>query len=183
MDPKYFPGRMTGDKTAIDYMAQVKWQLIAAVCASVYAFVVTSVLVFLIEKTIGFTVSAKDEGAGLDLSQHGEVGLDVGPDVDAGAVVQPKAAVAPPSNGHGRRFTVVVEGVDRARLVAAWSKLCQAGTDPPSREFTAVYPYLTTISGNKFRFRGGDPVLLKDQLKKLLEDALDGTPVKTHVEA
>jgi len=67
--------------------------------------------------------------------------------------------------------------------MTAWSQLCQTGNGPPSREFAAVYPYLTTISGNKFRFRGGDPVLLKDHLKRLFEDALKGTPVKTHVEA
>jgi ammonium transporter len=178
-----FPGKLNEAKTAIDYTAQVQAQVLAVVAAAVYAFGVTAVLVLAIDKTIGFTLSAKDEGAGLDLSQHGEVGVDVGPDVDAGAVVEPKAAAAPPTNGHGRRFTVVVDGPAAPQLVAAWSKLCQAGAGPPSKEFAAVYPYVTTISGNKFRFRGGDPVLLKDHLKKLFEDALGGTPVKTHVEA
>lgn len=173
-----FPGAMK-DGVA----AQVKVQAIAVLSAAAYAFVASAILVVLIDKTIGFTVPAKDEGAGLDLSQHGEVGVDVGPDVDAGAVVEPKAAAAPPTNGHGRRFTVVVEGADSSQLMAAWSKLCQAGSGPPSKEFTAVYPYVTTVSGNKFRFRGGDPVLLKDHLKKLFDDALKGAAVKTHVEA
>jgi hypothetical protein len=183
MPVETFPGKLVEAKNAVDYPAQITVQLVAACAAAAYAFVVTGVLVFVIDKTIGFTTSAKDEGAGLDLSQHGEVGVDVGPDVDAGAVVEPKAAAAPPKNGHGRRFTVVVEGADTPQLVAAWSKLCQAGSGPPSKEFAAVYPYITTVSGNKFRFRGGDPVLLKDHLKKLFEDALKGAAVRTHVEA
>jgi ammonium transporter len=182
-DPKTFPGRLNDAKTAVDFVAQMKWQVIAACSSTVYAFVTTGVLVILLDKTIGFTVSAKDEGAGLDLSQHGETGFDMGPDVDAGAVVEPKAAALPPPNGHHRRFTVVVEGPAAPDLMAAWSKLCQAGAEPPSKEFSAVYPYVTTVSGNKFRFRGGDPVMLKDHLKKLFEDALGGTAVKTHVEA
>lgn len=173
-----FPGVM-----ADGMLAQLKVQVIAALAAGAYAFIMTVVLVFAIEKTIGFSVEAKDEGAGLDLSQHGEVGMDLGPDVDAGAVVEPKSAMAPPLNGHGRRFTVVVEGPAVHQLMSAWSNMCQAGPTPPAKEFTAIYPYVTTISGNKFRFRGGDPVLLKDQLKSLFENALEGTPVQTHVEA
>jgi ammonium transporter len=173
-----FPGVM--DK---GILAQVVVQLIAAAAAAAYAFILTAGLVVAIDKTIGFTLSPKDEGAGLDLSQHGEVGVDIGPDVDAGAVVEPKAAAAPPVNGHGRRFTVVVDGPPPQELMAAWSKLCQAGAEPPGPDFTAVYPYVTTVSGNKFRFRGGDPVLLKDHLKRLFEDALKGAAVRTHVEA
>jgi hypothetical protein len=45
-----------------------------------------------------------------------------------------------------------------------------------------VYPHLTTVSGNKFRFRGGDPGRLGGELQKLFTDAL-GMPVKTHVES
>ncbi|MGL4421758.1 MAG: ammonium transporter [Gemmataceae bacterium] len=181
-EEKYFPGKLNEAKTAIDYFAQIKWQVIASVASVLYAFFATIILVLLIDKTIGFTLKPKDEAAGLDLSQHGEVGFDMGPDVDAGAVVEPKSAAAPPSAGMARRFTVVVEGVAEPVLMGAWSKLCQAGTTPPSKEFAAVYPYLTTVSGNRFRFRGGDPVVLKEQLKKLFENALGGAAVKTHVE-
>jgi Amt family ammonium transporter len=137
----------------------------------------------LIDKTIGFTCSPQAEAAGLDLSQHGETGFDMGPDVDAGAVVEPKSALAPPNGGNARRFTVVVEGPPSEKLMAAWSTLCQPGNAPPGETFKAVYPYVTTITGNKFRFRGGDAVVLKDKLKKLFEDALEGTPVRTHVES
>jgi Amt family ammonium transporter len=36
----------------------------------------TLVLLFLVDKTIGLRVSAEQEAAGLDLSQHGEEGYD-----------------------------------------------------------------------------------------------------------
>jgi Amt family ammonium transporter len=173
-----FPGVMKDGA-----LAQLQVQLIAALVSAAYAFLVTAVLVVLIDKTVGFTCSADDEGAGLDLSQHGETGFDMGPDVDAGAVVVPKAATAPPLNGHTKRFTVVIDGPGEDRLMAAWSRLCQAGDAPPPREFAAIYPYVTTVKGNRFRFRGGDPVVLKDQLKKLFEDTLNDAAVQAHVES
>jgi Amt family ammonium transporter len=182
-----FPGKFDEDPVTkvvtFNQAAQIKWQVIASCISAAYAFVATAILVLLIDKTIGFTCSPQAEAAGLDLSQHGETGFDVGPDVDAGAVVEPKSAVAPPNGVHGKKFAVIVEGPPAEQLMAAWSKLCQAGEKPPSDAFKAVYPYLTTISGNKFRFRGGDAVLLKDKVRKLFEDALPGTSVKTHVES
>ena len=51
-----------------------------------------------------------------------------------------------------------------------------------SPSFKAVYPHFTTMTGNKFRFRGGDPVALRNELQKLLSAALK-TPVKTSVES
>ncbi|HEY2784637.1 MAG TPA: ammonium transporter [Fimbriiglobus sp.] len=176
--PDNWPGAM---KEGV--AAQLQVQLIAVAAAAAYAFLVTSFLVILIEKTIGFTCSTQAEAAGLDLSQHGETGFDMGPDVDAGAVVEPKASVAPPNGVNGKKFSVVVEGPPADRLMAAWSKLCQAGDVPPTETFKAVYPYVTTITGNVFRFRGGDSIVIKDKVKALFEDALEGTPVKTHVES
>ena len=112
------------------------------------------------------------------------MGMDIGPDVDAGAVVQmPKAANNPPAmtNGHSKRFTVVIEGVAAKDLHKAWEELCKPKDDGPSKEFKAIYPYLTTVKGNLFRFRGGDPVTIKETMKSLFENALD-TTVQTHVE-
>jgi ammonium transporter, Amt family len=182
MPVETFPGKLTAEKTH-DVSAQIMAQLTASLASAIYAFVVTAILVLLIDKTIGFTCTAQEEAAGLDLSQHGETGFDMGPDVDAGAVVEPKAAAAPPVNGHGKRFTVVVDGPAEESLITAWSTLCQSGDKPPSKEFTAVYPFVTTVRGNKFRFRGGDPVMLKDAMQKLLTDALGGAAVRTHVES
>ena len=144
-------------------------------------------LVLVLEYTIGFTLKPEDEAAGLDLSQHGETGVDVGPDVDGAAVVttlMPRAATAPPpqTNGDTKRFSVVVDGVPAKELHAAWAALCQVGETPPPPEFTALYKYVTTVSGNKFRFRGGDPTKVRMAMQKLLEKALPDTPVETHVE-
>jgi Amt family ammonium transporter len=57
--------------------AQISAQAIATVVSWVYAAVVTAVLVLLIDKTIGIRVRDDEETAGLDLSQHGEVGYNL----------------------------------------------------------------------------------------------------------
>ncbi len=44
----------------------------AAVVVTVYVFVVTYILAFGIDRTIGLRVSEEEEYVGLDLSQHGE---------------------------------------------------------------------------------------------------------------
>jgi ammonium transporter len=179
-----FPGKtiVEGKTVTYDRASQIMWQIKACALSAVYAFVVTAILVLVIDKTLGFTVTPKDEAMGLDLSQHGEVGVDMGPDVDGGATLEPKAATMPPANGGGKRFAVTVAGPSEAQLMTVWSKLCQPSENPPSKEFRAIYPYVTTVSGNKFRFRGGDPVAMKSALQKLFTDALGGG-VSTTVES
>lgn len=185
LSPSLFPGKLTDAKDAIDYAAQIKWQVIAALTSAVYAFAVTCVLVLLIDKTIGFTVDPKEEAEGLDLSQHGEVGFDYGgaaiEEIPGGSGLEPKAATTPPNGPLSKRFTIVVEGADPKDLVKVWSDLCQP-SEAPSPSFKAVYPYFTTVTGNKFRFRGGDPVALRNELQKLFTSVL-GTSVKTTVES
>jgi ammonium transporter len=179
-----FPGKLTDGKW--DVAAQVKTQVIASLVSAAFSFVVTAVLVLLIDKTIGFTVPEKDESVGLDLAEHGEVGFDYGgaslEEMPGAAVPEPKAASTPPNGPLSKRFTVTVEGADPAQLVKVWSDLCKPADAPPSPSFAAVYPYFTTVSGNKFRFRGGDPVALRGELQKLLSAALGGQ-VKTTVES
>ena len=53
---------------------QLGIQAIAAFAAIVYSFVVSSVILIGLKKTIGLRVSDDDEVQGLDLSQHGETG-------------------------------------------------------------------------------------------------------------
>jgi ammonium transporter, Amt family len=183
-----FPGKTTVDGTTVTYdmTSQLMWQIKAVLIAAVYAFVATGVIVLVIDKTIGFTVPPKDETIGLDLSQHGEVGFDYGgasmEEMGGASLPEPKAALTPPNGPLSKRFTVVVEGADPAVLAKAWTALCQPGETPPSPSFKAVYPYFTTMTGNKFRFRGGDPVALRNELQKVLTAALK-TPVKTTVES
>lgn len=185
-----FPGKtvVVGDgpqAIAFDRSSQIWWQLKASLLSAGYAFLATCVLVVLIDKTIGFTVPPKEEADGLDLTQHGEVGFDYGGAYDETTGQpgpEPRAAAKPPNGPLSKRFTVVVEGADPATLVKVWSDLCQPGDGPPSKAFAAVYPYFTTVTGNRFRFRGGNPVALREELQKVLSGAL-GTPVKAHVES
>jgi hypothetical protein len=131
----------------------------------------------------GFSVKAEDEAEGLDVTQHGEVGFDLGGaspgEVLESRLPEPRPASVPP-DGKGR-FTVVVEGPSPAELMQAWSALCQTNGKPPLPDFVAVYRYVTTVQGNRFRFRGGDRLKLRDHLQRLFQDVL-GTSVRTHIE-
>jgi Amt family ammonium transporter len=162
---------------------QVVAQAAAAVAAAAFGFVVTFVLVKLIDVVWGFSASAETEAEGLDVGEHGEVGFDLGgPNIEEIPEThphEPRAATVPP-NGQ-ERFTVVVEGASPPELTSAWSKLCQVGAQPPSEAFRAVYPYVTTVKGNRFRFRGGDKTSMRSNLQRLFQDAL-GKAVKTQVE-
>ena len=52
-------------------------QLIAVVAAGAYAFIVTIILAFILEKTIGLRVEKEDEIMGLDQTQHSESGYNL----------------------------------------------------------------------------------------------------------
>jgi ammonium transporter, Amt family len=163
--------------------AQLSAQFVAAIVAAVYGFVITFVLVKVIDVVWGFSASAEAEGEGLDVSEHGEVGFDLGgpniEEIPETPLHEPRAASVP-RNGQ-ERFTVVVEGASSPELTSAWSQLCQVGAQPPSEAFRAVYPYVTTVQGNRFRFRGGDKSSMRNNLQRLFQDAL-GKAVKTQVE-
>jgi ammonium transporter len=158
-------------------------QLLAALAASAYAFVGTVVLIKGIDLAWGFCLDPRSESEGLDRTQHGEVGFDLGPALESApehAPLEPRAATVPP-NGQ-KRFTVVVEGASNGDLIHAWSQMCQTGPTPPAAEFRAVYPYVTTVQGNRFRFRGGDPRSMSDNLQRLFKDRLHASAIATHVE-
>jgi ammonium transporter len=164
-------------------MPRVLVQLTAASVAVVYAFGVTLVLVKGIDLVWGFCLDPRSESEGLDRSEHGEVGFDLGPALESApetAPQEPRPATVPPDGQ--KRFTVVVEGAKNGELIHAWSEMCQAGPKPPSEEFRAVYPYVTTVQGNRFRFRGGDPRAMRENLQRLFEDRLH-LAIQTHVES
>src|ERR1043166_3017058 len=118
---------------------------------------------------------------GLDRVEHGEVGFDLGlamESVSAHASLEPRPAVVPPM-GKGR-FQIVVEGAQNGDLIHAWSEMCQPNGKCPA-EFKAVYPYVTTVQGNRFQFRGGDREAMRDALQKLFQGRLKG-PVKARLE-
>ncbi len=162
---------------------QVLIQLTAAVVSVGFAFCFSIVLVKVVDATFGFVTDPKLETEGLDRTEHGEVGFDLHPAFDmAPALVssEPRPAIVPP-NGV-KRFSAVVEGANTDKLTRIWSDLCQPGSKPPDAEFRAVYPYVTTVQGNVFRFRGGDPNEMRDQLERLFRKHLVTLPIRVHVE-
>jgi ammonium transporter, Amt family len=58
-------------------LGQVWTQLVGILAAGSYSFIVTYVLVVVIDKTIGFRVNDEDEEMGLDTTQHGETGYNL----------------------------------------------------------------------------------------------------------
>ena len=46
-----------------------------------------------------------------------------------------------------------------------------------------MYPYVTTVQGNRFRFRGGDPSVMSGNLQRLFERRLGDGSLRTYVEA
>jgi Amt family ammonium transporter len=162
--------------------SQLGAQFVAAIAAAVYAFFVSVILVKVIDLVFGFSLSPEDEAEGLDVAAHGEVGFDFGgttlEEVPEMALPEPRPALLPP-NGH-TRFTVVIEGPPQKELLQAWSKMCQASAEP-TKEFRAVYPNVTTVQGNRFRFRGGDRVLMRGNMQRLFQDSL-GQTVHAHIE-
>jgi ammonium transporter, Amt family len=162
---------------------QVLVQGLAALVATAYSFVVTLVLVKAIDLTWGFCLEPAQETEGMDRSQHGEVGFDLGPSLEQSLerpAQEPRPAAVPPDGAN--RFSVVLEGASDEDLTQAWSALCQAGSQPPSPEFRAVYPNMTTVQGNRFRFRGGDPAEIRTNLERLFQARLGRGGLRSRVE-
>jgi ammonium transporter len=161
--------------------SQIMPQLVAALASAVLAFTMSLVLVKVIDLAIGFVSSDVEEVEGLDRTEHGEVGFDLGlamESVSAHAAAEPRPAIVPPM-GKGR-FQVVVEGASNGDLIHVWSEMCQPSAACPP-EFKAVYPFVTTVQGNRFQFRGGDRDKMRDSLQRLFQDRLK-RPVRTRVE-
>lgn len=162
---------------------QLKIQFVAASVAAVFAFSATFVLVKAIDAAWGFCLEAAMENEGLDRTQHGEVGFDAGTayeQIPETPPIEPRPALAPP-NGKGR-FTVILDGPTPREVMHTWSELCQAGPQPAPGELRAVYPFLTTVHGNRFHFRGGDPQTLSESLTRLFEGRLRGKKLQARVE-
>jgi ammonium transporter len=158
-------------------------QLLAASVAVVYSFVMSLVLVKVIDLTVGFCSEPRKENVGLDQAEHGEAGFDFSPAMEMVSEQppqEPKPASTPP-DGY-KRFSVVVEGISNGDLIHAWSDLCQAGVSHPP-EFLAVYPNMTTVQGNRFQFRSGNPDTMRESLERLFRERLAGAPIRARVEA
>jgi ammonium transporter len=162
-------------------LKQLVLQFIAAAASAVGAFVLSIILVKLVDGVLGFVADQGEEIEGLDRIEHGETGFDLSLAIEEApqVSVEPRPALLPP-NGQ-KRFHVVLDGVPQAELLKAWSQMCQPNHDCPP-EFKMVYPYMTTVQGNRFLFRGGDQTQIRDNLQKLFQNKLSAQ-VRAKVEA
>jgi ammonium transporter len=176
-------GRLSPGSWADGRVQQITVQFLAACVAVAYSFALTWIIVKVIDSTWGFCLGKTTEEEGLDLTEHGELGFDLGPTLESAPerpLPEPRPASIPPDGF--QRFTVVVDGPPQDALIHTWSNLCQVSSKPPEVEFRAVYPYLTTVQGNRFRFRGGDPQTIRQNLERLFQNHLADVAVRTHVE-
>ena len=160
---------------------QVVAQFEAAAISAVFSFFVSLILVKAIDLTIGFTTDAKSETLGLDISEHGEVGFDFGPELEGAGHHEPRPSIAPPSGLS--RYSIVIDNVTPESVARAWSAIC-ANNATMSPAFKAIYPNFTTVQGNRFRFRGGDSNAMRDHLTSLLKTQLQNAAgLRAYVEA
>ncbi len=155
-----------------DKFKQVGIQLLAATAAAVLAFVGSVIIAKVVDLAMGFTVSDEEETTGLDRVEHGEAGFDLGLALEAVSLpvtMSPRSASLPPNGVE--HFHIDVEGVSSTALVKVWGELCQPSKEIPAA-FKAIYPHMTTVKGNRFSFRGGDPTIMKQMLEQLLKDRL-----------
>jgi ammonia channel protein AmtB len=168
----------TQDANKKTSMSQLMIQIKAACISVVFAFVGSLLLCILTQAiTLGrFKTNEKGEADGLDRTEHGEVGFDFSGATESVAVanVEPRAAAAPKGEG---RFDLQLNGTDAGELMKVWTELCQPTDGPVDPNFLAVYPYVTTVRGTTFRFRGGDQAEVAKRLSALLTKHL-GKSVK-----
>ena len=188
LEKKAEPDRSAGDKANIAKLkdwtptGQVMIQIKASIFSALFAFILSYALAMGVQVMTGFNFSTdlNSESEGLDETEHGETGFDFGTTFSSAKATAPRSALSPPNKGKG--YIIALDGPKEEDVRKVWSDMCQAGKTPPSDDFKKVYPYLTTINGNKFKFRGGDPNHIKDSLSSLFQKKLN-TPVKATVEA
>ena len=166
---------------------QLACQCVMAGACLAWAFIAGGIGFQLVGKLFGPNrVPREVELAGLDIP---EVGVPAYPEffnplpAATGFVAEPRPATSPSVTTGQRRFSIVIEGIDATSLINTWSSLCQVGAAPPPPEFTEVYPFVTTVTGNRFRFSGGDPVKIKENLSRLFQSKLASAPISAKVES
>lgn len=139
---------------------------------------------WILEKLIGNRVRPEVEVQGLDVPELGVLGyINEDPKTPEGHLIhppmEPRHATTPPN---GKRFTVVVEGLEPALLKQIWSDLCQPGDQASSDDFRLVYSSMTTFRGKTFTFRDGEPEAVRDALARLIRKNIRGVAVGARVE-
>jgi len=159
-------------------------QLIGVGAVGAFTLPASLVVWLAIKYTLGLRVDAEHEIAGLDVSEMGMEaynGFQVSdPHEHILPQAEPRSAAVPP-NGVAR-FSVVVEGPNANELIKSWSDMCKPSEGGTPEAFKSVYPFMTTVQGNRFNFRGGDREKISRDLEMLLKDRLKSN-VKVHVQS
>ncbi|MCS6897022.1 MAG: hypothetical protein NZM29_03535, partial [Nitrospira sp.] len=162
--------------------SQLLAQLLAVGTVGAFVMVASLVLWAALKATVGIRVSPAEEEEGLDIGEHGMEaypGFGFGADV-VSSTTPDLGEVIPATVPGQKRFSVVVEGADPKDLIGAWTQLCGAPAPPP--DFKSLYSFVTTVQGNRFRFRGGDPGAMADTLRRLFQSVLKGSSVTAKLE-
>ena len=162
---------------------QLVAQLIGLAACLLWTLPVAFVFLLIVRRLVGLRVIPMVEIQGLDVPELGTVGYLVEDEKFAEnryRYVDPRPANVPPNLG--KVFTIRVEGIDLELMRKIWSDHCQIGDRPPTADFKAVYPYMTTVTDNRFRFRGGDPEAVRLSLERLFKEGAWGSPVQARVE-
>lgn len=157
------------------------------VCANIVYVGIASFIMFKVTDLVfGLRVAPEIELQGLDIPEMGVLGyINDDPTTPEGhlysAGMDPKPARMPSGAGT-KKFTVVVDGVTPEKIATIWSDLCQP-TQKPSPDFLAVYPRMTVMQGNRFKFTDGNPEQMSAHMAKIFQLAgADGGKVKAYVE-
>ncbi len=166
-------------------IAQLWPQILGIVTVGLYVMAAGAVVWVILKATMGLRVTPEEEIEGLDIGEHGNEaypGFVMAAEMDAPQVAYEikSASVPPPS---AKRYEVTVTGLSTEELSKLWSKICQPNGHEVPQELKAVYPFLTTIKESTFRFRGGEPEQVRDNLQKLLQSKSDGGTVETQLSA
>ncbi|HJT75685.1 MAG TPA: ammonium transporter [Gemmataceae bacterium] len=166
--------------------SQLAAQCVGVIANLLWVLPVAYGFFWVVNRLVGNRVGVQAELQGLDVPELGALGyITHDPKVPEGRLIvhthaEPRPARVPP-NGE-KRFAVLVEGVENDVLAQAWSDLCRMGNYPPPPEFREVYPYMTTLQGNRFAFRGGNPLTVRASLERLLQDQFKDRPVRARLE-
>jgi ammonium transporter, Amt family len=163
--------------------SQLAAQLIGLAACLAWVLPVTLGFLLLVRRFAGLRVIPVVEVQGLDVPELGTVGYLVEDEKFAEnryRYVDPRPANVPPDLG--KTFTVRVEGIDVELMRKIWSDHCQIGDKAPTADFKAVYPYMTTVRDNRFRFRGGDAETVRASLERLFKEGAWGSPIQARLE-
>jgi Amt family ammonium transporter len=179
------PGNVTG--LFYGSAGQFAAECIGLVVNVAWVFPVAYGFFYVVGRLLGNRVNAQAELLGLDVPELGALGYIMqDPKVPESRMyifqpAEPRPARVPPNGS--KRFSILVEGVEIELLAQTWSSLCRTtGAGPPSDEFRSVYPFMTTLQGNRFSFRGGNPLLVRASLERLLQSHLKERSLRVRLE-